>query len=366
MNLFDIVKRKDRSLAIEAGEVTAVHRRFPFPSFGVTITAGGRFRLTDAHNFTALRSFPRAPGWAAHRQEGDGGAALEVWLNAHNGRRHLLHGSTSEPPPGPPNVALGWPAWAGFLEGYDLTIANVDDQPCYIATTWTFNPRLNLRPLIRGDGIEVGPGTNPFVLPDADTQVRYIEAAPLDEWIGNYGRALDPDSLKSLWASYVIGDAVKLDVIPDGALDFIFSSHVFEHLSNPLGVLDNWRRKLRPGGLVAAVIPDLRYCFDLRQPPSTLTDWASEYESGSWQLSRAKYEKWCRHTTPEATPESLITRKYSIHAHYYTSETILHLVEDVIGRGWYEGCFLNAAPNNKDFGVAFRRAAGNRPDGRLP
>jgi SAM-dependent methyltransferase len=253
-------------------------------------------------------------------------------------------------------ISLDWPAWVGFAPGFDLVIENRGGTACELATTRLFNPRFNLRPLLQGEGIEVGPGTNPFVKADANTSVRYVEAAPIETWVSNYGKSLDAENLKDLWASYIIGDAVTLDIIPDGSLDFIFSSHVFEHLNNPIQVLENWSSKLKAGGFVVAVIPDLRYCFDLRQPPSDPSDWIEEYTSQAHGLSLAKYEKWCRYTAPYATPESLIERNYSIHAHYYTSDTIIELAEIVQKRGWYDRVFLNASPNNKDFGIALRRS----------
>lgn len=355
LNLFDIVRRKDRCLRIEAGDVTPVHRAGPWPYFGVSLAPGSRFRLVEAHTFTAFQGFPRAPGWLSLAGHGHRSGALDIELEAQDGRRHLVYASSAHRMP-EGLVTLDWPVWAGLVEGFDLVFDNTGDEACDVATTWVFNPRLNLRPLVRGDGIEVGPGVNPFVKADADTRVRYVEAAPIEEWITNYGKTLDQESIKPMWDSYIIGDAITLEMIADASLDFIFSSHVFEHLHNPIGVLENWSRKLKPGGFVAAVIPDLRYCFDLRQPPSTLEDWRSEYATGGWQLTAAKYEKWCRYTAPYATPESLIARNYSIHAHYYTSETILQLVGDVRRRGFYDQYFLNAAPNNKDFAIALRAA----------
>lgn len=153
-----------------------------------------------------------------------------------------------------------------------------------------------------------------------------------------------------MWQRYVIGDAQQLDCCEDASLDFVFSNHVFEHLMNPLGVLENWSRKLRPKGVLVSVVPDLRYCFDLRQTPSTPDDWLEEYTGKTWSLTRAKYEKWCRYTAPSSSPDDLIRRKYSIHAHYYTPTTWRGLAEIAIQRGLFRRLFLNTSPNNKDFG----------------
>ena len=352
MNLYDIVKRRDRCLRVETGAVVAVHGKVPTSYLGVSLAPGTRLLLRDAHEYAALRRFPRLPHWTVHVPAG-GGDHISIRLRSRDGREHGLFAASTAAGTEVP-VILDWPAWVGFVGGFDLLVENASEVPVIIATTWTFNPRLGLKPLIGGVGLEVGPGTNPFVTNDAGVQVSYIEAAPIDHWADNYGKSTDMEPFRKLWAQYRVDDAQILGSVPDGSVDFIFSSHVFEHLMNPIGVLENWRRKLKPGGYVLAVVPDLRFCFDLRQYPSGQSDWATEYRDREWQPSRAKYEAWCRYTTPETTPESLIERKYSIHCHYYTSETVLDLLDTVVGSGWYDGVFINAAPNNKDFGFALR------------
>ena len=42
--------------------------------------------------------------------------------------------------------------------------------------------------------------------------------------------------------------------VPDNSLDFIFGSHVFEHLANPIGHLKRWHAKLKPGVTLMHVI----------------------------------------------------------------------------------------------------------------
>jgi len=124
---------------------------------------------------------------------------------------------------------------------------------------------------------------------------------------------------------------------------------------NPLGVLRNWSRKLKDDGAVLAVIPDLRYCFDLRQPPSTPAEWIAEHETDAWQITATKYERWCSHTAPYNTPDDLIRRKYSIHVHYYTPETFRELAEMGIKRGFFSALHLNTSPNSRDFGLVLWR-----------
>jgi len=51
------------------------------------------------------------------------------------------------------------------------------------------------------------------------------------------------------------GDALELPVA-DGTLDYIVAAHLFEHLLNPVDALKEWKRALKPGGLLYAALPE--------------------------------------------------------------------------------------------------------------
>ncbi len=58
-----------------------------------------------------------------------------------------------------------------------------------------------------------------------------------------------PDRCRCLQA-----DLARLP-LRDGGLEAIWASHCLEHFENPLGVLREWRRVLRPRGLLALAVP---------------------------------------------------------------------------------------------------------------
>lgn len=54
------------------------------------------------------------------------------------------------------------------------------------------------------------------------------------------------------------GDAMNL---PDGAFDYVFSSHCLEHLIDPVAALEHWKSRLIDGGVLFLYLPhpDMRY-----------------------------------------------------------------------------------------------------------
>lgn len=53
----------------------------------------------------------------------------------------------------------------------------------------------------------------------------------------------------------VDGDAQDLAGVPDASFDWLFSSHVLEHLPSPRRALCNWLRVVKPGGWLLISVP---------------------------------------------------------------------------------------------------------------
>lgn len=51
------------------------------------------------------------------------------------------------------------------------------------------------------------------------------------------------------------GDAMNL---PDGQFDYVFASHSLEHLVDPVGALEHWKSRLRPGGVLFLYLPSMQ------------------------------------------------------------------------------------------------------------
>ena len=79
-----------------------------------------------------------------------------------------------------------------------------------------------------------------------------------------------------------LGEAVTAKGL-NGKIDYILSSHNFEHLPDPIKFLQGCSSALRPGGTLTMAIPDHRMCFDHFRTPSKLSDWLAAYHNNHRQ-----------------------------------------------------------------------------------
>lgn len=73
-------------------------------------------------------------------------------------------------------------------------------------------------------------------------------------------------------------DGSAMTPIPDGAYDFLLSSHNLEHFANPVKAIKEWQRVLRPGGALVLILPHYRKTFDHRRTPTSVDHMFQDYE----------------------------------------------------------------------------------------
>lgn len=60
--------------------------------------------------------------------------------------------------------------------------------------------------------------------------------------------------------------------------DFIVTSHVIEHLANPIKAIKNWSDVLlKEKSYILSIIPDYRYCFDRNRPLTSIEHIKEDY-----------------------------------------------------------------------------------------
>jgi SAM-dependent methyltransferase len=78
------------------------------------------------------------------------------------------------------------------------------------------------------------------------------------------------------------GDACDLP-FEDSSLRYVASSHVLEHVANPVAALREWCRVLRHRGIIYLVVPDRAHTFDRGRPVTEPEHMASDFARGVTQ-----------------------------------------------------------------------------------
>ncbi|MGO9559262.1 MAG: class I SAM-dependent methyltransferase, partial [Acidimicrobiales bacterium] len=137
---------------------------------------------------------------------------------------------------------------------------------------------------LSGEGIELGPGHHPLAAPDG-AKVRYV-----DRWSAADAAVLFPEVADGFIDPDVLVDfnAEGLAPIDDASQDFVIASHVLEHLANPLRMLCEIHRVLRPGGVALILLPDrTRVKGDKLRPATPLEHVVGEYDAGVTEIAPA-------------------------------------------------------------------------------
>lgn len=208
--------------------------------------------------------------------------------------------------------------------------------------------RKKLYRLCTGNGIEIGPGLNPQIKSSDRVNVKYIEQATPDEWEKLYGidakKTVDP----KLWNDYVIGNANSIPV-KSNSQNFIFSSHLVEHLANPLGHLEYWGTLLKKGGVIVAIIPDKSGCKDYVFKESSFEEIEEEYKSRLTEPTLAHYQRWSKYRMPHSNALDLMEAGRSIHVHFYTPQSMQDILKKMIRSIGFNEYSVISEHNHKDF-----------------
>lgn len=242
------------------------------------------------------------------------------------------------------------------------------------STTWLEMPALRtlLSRHLFGSGVELGPGHQPFPVPFDGVKVTYV-----DRWLPDQNRHLFPELGD---AEYPVPDIVanldvdKLRALDDDSQDFVIASHILEHLADPIGMVDEIHRVLRPGGVALILLPDRRRTFDRHRHPTSLWHLVAEFEAEVTEVDDEHIVEFIRGTQPEAEVAAFdeadptertklidLHRERSIHVHCWTADEFTQVIAYTIGRLGHTWEFVDGAltedegPAGIEFGYVLRR-----------
>ena len=226
--------------------------------------------------------------------------------------------------------------------------------------------RYSLGRFLVGDGVEVGPGHYPFPLAGDATRVRYVDRNAPDR-----NRELFPELGD---ASFPMPDVIadldrdKLRAFDDNSLDFVIASHVFEHLADPIGLLDDVHRALRSGGSVLILLPDRRRTFDVVRPGTAIEHLVADHHAAPTTVDDAHVEAYLREmgtwdekaSTEQKAAHIAHDRDRSFHVHCWTEDefpTVLGHALDRLNHRWelLDASFVQDYPNSDEFGYVMRK-----------
>lgn len=79
----------------------------------------------------------------------------------------------------------------------------------------------------------------------------------------------------------IINDATDLTAVQDASYDFVFASHVLEHIANPIKALLEWKRAIIPGGYIILILPNKEFTFDHKRNITPFSTILAQYEKGA-------------------------------------------------------------------------------------
>jgi len=160
-----------------------------------------------------------------------------------------------------------------------------------------------------GRGLEIGASHSPMFPKAGGFRVETVDHLPSEELRRKY-RDMGVDTSRIEEVDHVWrGEPLDELVRARGAYDFIFASHVLEHLPDPLSFLNACDSLLCERGVLVVAVPDKRFCFDAflplasagdllqahlerrkRHPPGTLFDHAA------YRAERRGQDAWRQRT----------------------------------------------------------------------
>ena len=164
---------------------------------------------------------------------------------------------------------------------------------------WNYRKILSYR-FIRGSGLEIGALHRPLPVLKK-VQVRNLDLATREENVRKF-HAIDPVTIAE---TDTIENGFELASFQDASQDFLIANHVLEHAANPVQVLLNWSRVLKPDGILFVAVPIHDGCFDRGRTVTSSQHMFEDYElckNGNMEAfnirNRTHYEEWVTISKP--------------------------------------------------------------------
>lgn len=106
----------------------------------------------------------------------------------------------------------------------------------------------------------------------------------------NEGYNFKYDDLQEV-GKQIIADGIDLSKIPSETYELMLSSHVLEHIANPLKALFEWKRILKNDGYLVIVLPNMDFTYDRKRPLTTLEHIIKDFENNVTEDDRTHLQE---------------------------------------------------------------------------
>ena len=130
----------------------------------------------------------------------------------------------------------------------------------------------------------------------------------------------------------IVDNGEELTRIADNSQDFVIANHFLEHCQNPIQAFENFPTCLEDGGVLYMAVPDKRFTFDVRRPPTPIDHILRDHQEGPAWSKRQHFEEWARlvegqsEEHVESRVRQLLDMDYSIHYHVWEASGLLEFV----------------------------------------
>ena len=129
------------------------------------------------------------------------------------------------------------------------------------------------------------------------------------------------------------GDSMDLP-FQDSSLQYVATSHVIEHVANPLAAILEWFRVLRDGGIIYMVAPDRRFVFDRNRALTSVDHIIEDFRKGVTQSDATHIHDFAFNVdwsdfSPQTPPDKVTEARETLFTQYTQSiadggETNIH------------------------------------------
>lgn len=145
---------------------------------------------------------------------------------------------------------------------------------------------------VHGKGLEIAGLHNPWPTCETnDSTVIQLDLFPTSKLRAQYPEMRE----RSFVQVQILDDGNYLKAIADNSMDFLFSSHVLEHMENVVAAVMNWLRVVKPGCPVLMAIPQKNNQIDMNREVTPFSHIWYEWKDGLVALERTRplhYEEY--------------------------------------------------------------------------